>query len=371
MLPRRLMFLNLVILLAGLSAFAQTTTPDLNASFRIGTLEANAFHHRPDATEKDDAFHYQFWQGTPYDGAYTEWWYFNLYDKQQDLQAVFSYQVVDPANVTGQGTAFVSAAAYQGSNIVNTFDLVPLSSFSASYTAANVALGSNKISVRDPFTYLINGSSANGRISWNLRYARESEPWFAGDHVNVAPADWEQMSWLLYMPRAHVSGTVTVDGNEYNVESSGYHDHNWGEWDFAQVRWNWAQHSEPGLSFELGDFIDNPNGRAAINVRGRRIVFDASQYKLIHTKWAYDNQNQASFPTESVFTADNGTVRVSVTMDVVKTDPLPVFPGQVIYEQPTHFTGVVTGIGGDFENEIKLEGEGFKEYTAVTNSRQQ
>ena len=45
------------------------------------------------------------------------------------------------------------------------------------------------------------------------------------------------------------------------------------------------------------------------------------------------------YPTESIFTAENGVVRAYVKMDFVKTDPLPVFQGKVIYEQASRFTG--------------------------------
>ena len=317
--------------------------------------------------EADDAFHYNGWKGTPYSGAYTEWWYFNLYDRKKDLQAIFSYQVVDPENLTGKGVSFVSAAAYKGSEIINTFDLYPLSLFCPSYTSANVAMGPDTITVLDRNTYQIIGSSSDGRISWDLLYDRESDPWFAADRVNVAQASWEKMSWLLYMPRGHVTGTLVVDGQQYTVESSGYHDHNWGEWDLATVRWNWAQVSKPGLAFDLGDFIGNPNGRAAIDINGRRTVFSANQYKLVHTKWAYDAQNGTSYPTQSILTADNGFVRLSVTMDVEKTDPLPAIPGLIIYEQPTHFAGTVTSDIDGHESALPFEGNGFKEYTASVN----
>lgn len=366
-------FLSVATLLAWTPSLTQAQpTRGVNNNFAPKSSDASGSSDQL-VTEKDDAYHYKYWEaGSPYDAVYTEWWYFNLYDQNRNLQAIFSYQVVDPGNVNNQGISFVSAAAYQGSNIVNTFDLFPLSSFSSSYRVADVAMGANKISVLDPNTYQINGASSNGRIAWNLRYNRESDSWFAGDHVHVAPAAWEQMSWLLYMPRAHVSGTVTVDGHPYSVESSGYHDHNWGEWDVSQVRWNWAQYSEPDLSFDLGDFIGNPNGRAAIEVSGRRTVFLADQYKLVHTKWAYDTQNKTFYPTESIFTADNGVVRAYVKMDVVKTDPLPVFPGQVIYEQPSRFTGSVTEQeSGGSKYERKFEGNGFKEYTAITNQPRQ
>ena len=278
---------------------------------------------------------------------------------------------MDPQNLTGKGISFVSAAAFKGGNITNTFDEFPLSSFSASYTAANVSMGADTIAVLDQDTYEINGSSSDGRMTWNLLYDRKSDPWFGAEGVNVAPAAWEKMSWLLYMPRAHVSGRVMIDGQVYKVDSPGYHDHNWGEWNLASVRWNWAQYSNHDLSFDLGDFIGNPNGRAAVDIAGQRTVFTASQYKLVHTKWAYDAQNKTSYPVESIFTADNGDVHLSVTMDVQKTDPLPAFPGLIIYEQAAHFTGSVTMSENGSETKINFEGNGFKEYTAAATANAQ
>ena len=99
--------------------------------------------------------------------------------------------------------------------------------------------------------------------------------------------------------------------------------------------------------------------------------FLAAQYKLVHTKWAYDTQKTFD-PTQSISTADNGIVRAYVKMDVVKTDPLPVFPGQVIYEQPSRFTGSVTEQdSGGSKYEREFEGNGFEEYTAITNQPRQ
>ena len=360
-------FLSLTLLFACMPAFAQTQAP--TPADNSSSESADGFCQGGPATVQDDAYHYKYWQGTPYDAAYTEWWYFNLYDDKQDLKAIFSYQVVDPGNIDGKGSAFVAAAAYQGNQIINTVDLFPLSAFSASYAAADASFGENKISVVGPDSYQITGASSNGRIRWNLHYERASDSWCAADHVNVAPATWEQMSWLLYMPSAQVSGTVTVDGNSYQVQSAGYHDHNWGEWNLSQVRWNWAQYSQPGFSFDLGDFIGNPNGRASVDIAGHRSVFAANQYKLVHTKFAYDTQNGIFYPVESVFTADNGEIQMFIKMNTTQSDPLPAFPGLIIYEQTSQFTGTVTSTKGG--PPIDFEGNGFKEYTAYANSTQQ
>jgi hypothetical protein len=48
----------------------------------------------------------------------------------------------------------------------------------------------------------------------------------------------------VYMPRASVSGSMTVDGRRYRLRGArGYHDHNWGEWIPGLVTWNWAQYT--------------------------------------------------------------------------------------------------------------------------------
>jgi hypothetical protein len=333
------------------------------------TAESFTYAQAP-VPEADDAYHFKYWQGSPYNAAYNEWWYFNLYDTKNDLQAIFTYQVADPLNLTGQGGGDMTAVVYQGKKIISESDFYPLTSFTASYSAVNVSLGQNTISLAGPNTYLVAGSSLDGRLGWNLYYDRSAAPWFAGNHMNVAPPSWEQMSWLLYMPGAKVSGTLTVDGHTYRIDSPGYHDHNWGQWNFEGVLWNWAQYSRPGLAFDLGDFASNPNGRASIDIADKRIVFAASQYSLVHTKWAFDSQNQVSYPVQSIFTAQNGGVKVRIVMDVQKTEPLATGPppSLVIYEQPAHFSGTITVDDPICPTKTPFEGDGFKEYTAISSA---
>jgi predicted secreted hydrolase len=145
--------------------------------------------------------------------------------------------------MTTHGLSYVAALVYKGNEMIPGIDFYPPTLFHASDSAANVSVGQNTISVLGNNRYVISGASSNGRLRWNLNYVHVAPSWFAGDRVNVGPLAWEQMSWLLYMPRAAVSGTLTIDGQTYRIESSGYHDHNWGEWDFSAINWNWAQYS--------------------------------------------------------------------------------------------------------------------------------
>lgn len=331
-------------------------------------MAESLLHAQGPVTKADDGYHFQSWKGSPYNAAYNEWWYFNLYDEKHDIQAIFTYQVADPLNLTGFGISDITAVVYHGKDIVAESDLYPLSSFKASASAANVTLGPNTVSTAGPNTYFVTGSSQDGRLSWNLIYDRVTSSWFAGDHLDVGPPSWEQMSWLVYMPRANVLGSLTIDGHTYVLNTSGYHDHNWGQWDFASVVWNWAQYSQPGLSFDLGDFVGNPNGKARIKVDGKETVFAANQYKLVHTKWAFDKQDNLAYPVQSVLTAENRDVKLRITMNVGKTEPLATGPppSLVIYEQTAHYTGTITVKSRPFPRESFFDGDGFKEYTATS-----
>lgn len=341
------------------------------AGLSLVLCASGAFAQSRDAVagESADAYHLLYWLPTGHLANYTEWWYFNLYDASNNVQAIFSYLVSDPLNLAGGlfpiGASEMGAVAYTPNGIVNEMDPYLTPSFSARYSAADVNIGSqNAITVLDANNYRISGASRDGRIAWNLAYQRAAPSWYAGDRINVAADPWQLMSWLIDMPRANVSGTLTVDGTTYNVSAPGYHDHNWGEWNLNGVPWNWAQYSQPAFTFDLGDFPDKPGGTASIEWNGRRYVFAHDQYTLVHTQWAFDSVNNLSYPTQSVFQASDGNAQIDLTMNVIQTDPLSTptaLPKAVIYEQTVNYTGQAW-INGQT---IQISGNGFKEYTAI------
>jgi hypothetical protein len=327
-------------------------------------------------TVADDAYHYSEWAGSGHDVNYTEWWYFNLFDAEHNLQAIFTYFIADPANLAGIGQSQLTAVAYTSTGIVSVNDVYAPDAFSASPDDADVQIAGNGIQVVDGDTYRITGATRDGRLSWDLTYARQSPSWLAADRMVVGGQAWEQMSWLVYMPRADVTGQLTVDGQTYDVAASGYHDHNWGEWIFTEALWNWAQYSEPGLAFELGDFIGGPAGVASIEVNGERTVFTKQQYRLVHTRWAYDQVHRQRYPVESRFVAENAETRLSLDLRVTATDVLsggypPPLALALVYEQTTEYSGSLwhRSASGAWQLVTAFGGGGFKEYTAKTHVR--
>jgi hypothetical protein len=329
---------------------------------------------------QDDAYHFASFADGEHDGLYAEWWYFNLIDPEQDLQAIFAYSVVDPANRSRLGLASVLGVVYRPGGTVQQLAGFPPDAFSASAEEADVTLSSGpsngRIRAESADRYRITGAvTGDHDISWNLVYVREGEPWLAADRRNVGTHPWELMSWLVYMPGATVSGTVAVDGHVYRVRGAGgYHDHNWGEWLPGVVTWNWAQYSAAGINVALGDFPRVDEGTVGVDFEGERIVFERSlsQYRIVHGAWTYDPLNKRRYPTKTWLHAESENSALDLRFEAVDTEGivpplnLPIRP--LIYEQTARVTGVLweKGARGEWRRRTSFAGLGFKEYTSLT-----
>lgn len=325
----------------------------------------------------DDAYHFPAYNDGQHDLNYIEWWYFNFYDKEKDIQAIFSYGVNDPNDVSGFGQANLTVVVFTPQGSFHKIDLFPLGDyFGATTDQAEVSLGYgdyNTIKVVDEDTYHITGSMEG--VAWDLSYTQAAKPWYGGDREKIGMFPWEQMSWLVFMPAARVTGQITVNGQTYNLENTpGYHDHNWGEWLPTSSKFNWAQYSEPDrIALEIGDFPLKQVGRVSFDYEGERVSFSQDQYTLFHTRWEFDRENRKFFPIQSWLIAENDTHRLIVRMDVRDTLPLTMgvpiafLPYPIIYEQTAQYQGWLweKNQWGKLRFRENFSGEGFKEYTAL------
>ena len=335
-------------------------------------------------TRQDDAYHFAAFADGRHDGNFAEWWYFNLVDPEQDVQAIFAYSVVDPTNGTGRGLSSVLAVAYAAGGPLQEGAYLPPDSFAGSADQADVTVGDGlpaggRIEVIGDGRYRITGTVSGAHsIAWNLVYTRQSESWFAADRRRVGRFPWEQMSWLVYMPSASVSGTMTVDDRVYRVSGArGYHDHNWGEWIPGIVTWNWAQYSGPRVRVAVGDFPKVDEGTVGVDFAGRRTVFEKSQYRMTHSAWRFDAVNKRWYPAVSRLRAEGESLALDVrfkaldTMPIVPPLDLPIRP--LVYEQTADITGTLweKTPQGEWRELTSFAGTGFKEYTSLTTVKPQ
>jgi hypothetical protein len=332
----------------------------------------------PPVTRQDDAYHFASFAGGRHEGLFAEWWYFNLVDAEQGVQAIFAYSVVDPADRTGRGLSSVLAVAYVPGGPVQQGAYLPPSALIASPEQADVSVGEglpseSHVEVIDDGQYRITGTvDGDHHIAWDLVYERESASWFAADRRPVGRFPWELMSWLVYMPSASVNGTVTVDGHAFEVHGArGYHDHNWGEWIPGLVTWNWAQYSDARVRVAVGDFPKVAEGTVGVDLDGRQTVFAKPQYQVTHSAWRFDAVYKRWFPTRTRVRAESDTMALDVRFQALDTVPivpplqLPVLP--VVYEQTADITGKLWRKTPSGERRLlaSFAGMGFKEYTSL------
>jgi hypothetical protein len=326
-------------------------------------------------TRQDDAYHFAAFADGRHDGSFAEWWYFNLVEPEQGVQAIFAYSVVDPTNRSGRGLSSVLAVAYVAGGPYQEGAYMPPDSFAASADQADVTVGpGGRIEVIDDGRYRIVGAVSGAHsITWNLVYTRQSDSWFAADRRHVGRFPWEQMSWLVYMPSASVSGTLTVDDRVYRLRGArGYHDHNWGEWIPGIVTWNWAQYSGPHVRVAVGDFPKVDEGTVGVDFKGRQTVFERSQYRMTHSAWRFDAVNRRWFPAASRLRAESESLVLDVRLKALDTVPivppldLPIRP--LVYEQTADITGTLweKTPQGEWRLLTSFAGTGFKEYTSLT-----
>jgi hypothetical protein len=333
-------------------------------------------------TRRDDAFHFATDRDGQHDATYTEWWYFNLFDPLQGVQAALTYAVLDPANLSGFGLSAVTALVYTPEAQFTETAVFDPSAFFASDQQADVliASGSSASSVQvlgDDLYRIVGSIDRAHRVSWDLLYLRLAPPWLGSDRRHVGLFPWERMSWLQYMPGASVTGEITVDGRRFSlVNTRGYHDHNWGEWLPFTVKWNWAQYFDARVAFSIGDFRDSATGVVSLATSAGRTVFAKDQYSIVHTDWQFDAAHLLFFPTTTWVIAQNADTTAVVRLRTLATIPLlpppelplPLVP--VIYEQTAEFLGWVwqKSATGAWTFARAFGGGGFKEYTDVTVS---
>lgn len=282
---------------------------------------------------KKDASHWNEYNDK--DPQYKEWWYFNVQDNENDLQMFFVYN----QNKAGRN---VTANAFVGNEQVSVAETYSLLQSSASVEKCDITMGltDNRKTFAQawavsPTEYRMLGwghhNEDGSYIWWSLKYELIGKTW---DPVNGDP-----IHWLVYMPNAKVSGTVGINGKTYKVEGKGYHDHNWGSWNFKDYPWVWIQANDlvdkKASMTSGGLLIDNKI------VGGKtHFVYEDYQLDLLQSKqviYTYsDNHNSDSFPTQmNIVIVDRRTpypYGISIKTDAKKTMEIPL-SGLTVYEQ--------------------------------------
>jgi hypothetical protein len=186
---------------------------------------------------RDDGYHYisDKLANVVNSGLYTENWYFEF--RSDELTFYTSFEVNNPAEVAD---APLSPLAYSYASIIIDNEIVvdtgfvttpyALSEFSASPKKLDVKIGNNYAKAQSVDTIVTAGVDRDNGVSWNLKFKAKSIDQTAIHNTQMGFYDTDRMNWFSMMPVAKVTGTVSYNGQTWEVNTNeGYHDHNWGD----------------------------------------------------------------------------------------------------------------------------------------------
>ncbi|MDD3719665.1 MAG: lipocalin-like domain-containing protein [Actinomycetota bacterium] len=197
----------------------------------------------------DDAQH-------PYDGRfYWEWWYF---DAQFDdgHRCVLELQYPNLTNILAKECTMLFNVYTPDGRACNNIVPFPLSMWRASRETCDVAIGDNTIQGYYPEYHV---RLAHDNLACDLTFENLLPGWTrgTGEVMFGMPEKQQVFGWVVAQPRARVSGTLSVDGVEHEVNGLGYHDHNWGNGIIPRYlsHWVWGRLSTDRLTMIFADVV--------------------------------------------------------------------------------------------------------------------
>ena len=177
--------------------------------------------------------------------------------------------------------------------------------------------------------------------------------------------------WCVAQPRAKVTGTLKYEGREFQVEGEGYHDHNWGDFNFYTYlsRWHWGRITTDELTADFADVVFNKACGGVhlpliMLARGDRLVFETFNMEWKYEDYGPDPTGEQWYPKKVNCTFGERDVKGSLefapkkvleTDDMMKDMKIPdwaVGPIGKYIARPIYFR-----LLSDYRGEIDLGGE--------------
>jgi len=145
---------------------------------------------------------------------------------------------------------------------------------------------------------------------WDLTYESAADPLYAiPTQAKVDQFGW--MKWLVYMPSARVTGSITIGNRTLALNGTGYHDHIWGRFPLSDSQFTWAEANDPAEHFSLSyREISGGEKEAYIGVHkdDEQIDFSGRQVNVNYTEYSEYGLDNATaiYPARYNVQADNG-----------------------------------------------------------------
>ncbi|WMW21183.1 metallophosphoesterase [Methanolobus mangrovi] len=284
---------------------------------------------------------------------YNEWHYFNMIDEEQDIAIVASLKLNGNVSDSATFPATSSAQVLLGYSIAGMpgtkFGIYsPVAQADFSDMSSDVIMGFSRVTLT-PEGYLVHVESDDGNAVFDALFKPYAEP-----HLMKAASMSEMidMNWLVASPFMMVNGTLTIpDGTNgpvtYTFENvKGYHDHNWGYWNWANLRWDWGQVTQNNADLYTISF-------------GNVSSISGAQLGQVLNVWKNDSI-VANFSEITVTTVSTGEFDTSYLIPYlpvglpIDLPPSVFYPDQTVIQATSGETGDVVNILFDTEQATPL-----------------
>jgi len=301
-----------------------------------------------------------------------EWWYFEGTFDNGYSAVVIAWPMNYSKPWRRQCTVQLSIYTPEGETFKH-YIFPPRSAFSASSESCDVRVGDSYMRGAYP-RYEISMEAEGDRV--DLVFESEVPGWKPQTGVNIVPFPrLKSMGWVVPVPRARVTGTLTMDGKTVEVEGHGYHDHNFGEAPiFHSVdNWHWGHIVSGDLGITWADITMNrslgyQHALMFLLSRSGRLVHESPDIRLSYSGWRDDRAYLHPFPgvIKVSFGEEGGPARGEISMwvrEVIETQdlldmvgiPAPMVRLAHLLSKPYYFRWL-----SSVEGSLEVEGEAIE-----------
>ncbi|TWH02713.1 putative secreted hydrolase [Nocardioides sp. J9] len=222
---------------------------------------------------------------------------------------------------------------------------------------------------------------AEDGVEFDFTFTNELPSWMPGEGYTKY-GDTDFFAWVVPAPRAKVTGTLSIDGQDIPVDGLGYADHNWGVGNMTRVieRWHWGRLYTDRFSLIYAMVgtqkrFDHHQSQPLMLAKDGEIILSTGELTLTEGPTAYNADARRSYPTwirmETEASADGVTdAQVTLQMNVRDVihghdllDDIPVVGTKIggallkpiihkVVGQPGYFRFL-----SDFELTVTVDGE--------------
>jgi len=253
-----------------------------------------------------------------------EWWYFdtNLSDGSVVVAYFWKIKNIKDFYYIGVNYNKPDGTEYKKIKFFKSKDV------SFSTDSCDVQYGDNKfIGNLKNYSIKINPDDFDG-FGFDIKLSSTIPPYRPQDGIISAGDDF--FAWLAAVPNGKVSGSLSYQGKNQEIEGHGYHDHNWGNVPLQRLfdDWLWFRGSAGGytvIGYELntssnrggysipGIFIGDSTGIIYENY-GQNGIFTAKENLITNL---YKKNNESLFSKLKILTKDDYNIEIEGT-DVIE-----------------------------------------------------